>query len=95
MKKPRSDETAANVKSSQRDARSGSLQRMVRRRFIWEIVAYIGWWALWTGCALWHFALLDPLDFGGRVDAFLWIAGSLVAIAGFALWRCRHWPPMN
>ena len=31
MKTPRPDETAANVKSSQRDARSGSLQRMVRR----------------------------------------------------------------
>ena len=31
MKTPRPDETAADVKSSQRDARSGSLQRMVRR----------------------------------------------------------------
>ena len=31
MKKPRSQKTAADVKSSQRDARSGSLQRMVRR----------------------------------------------------------------
>ena len=31
MTTPRPDETAANVKSSQRDARSGSLQRMVRR----------------------------------------------------------------
>ena len=31
MTTPRSDETAANVNSSQRDARSGSLQRMVRR----------------------------------------------------------------
>ena len=29
MTTPRTDETAANVNSSQRDARSGSLQRMV------------------------------------------------------------------
>ena len=32
MTTPRSDETAADVNSSQRDARSGSLQRMVRPR---------------------------------------------------------------
>ena len=35
MTTPRSDETSADVKSSQRDARSGSLQRMVRRCGAW------------------------------------------------------------
>ena len=95
MKKPRTDETAANVKSSQRDARSGSLERMVRRRFIWEIVAYIVWCLVCAASGIWHVAMIDPLDSWGRDRAGAWLVASFVAILGFGLWRRKHWPPMN
>ena len=64
MTTPRTHETAADVNSSYRDSRSGSLQRIVSRRSVLDLFCGVGGWSKAFMALGWRCVGVDTADLG-------------------------------